>query len=97
MPIDASRLAGVYLLTPDADERGFGRVLEVTRQALDAGVRVVQYRNKTRARAPRTGTGAARLAGCALAIVNDDLELACHRCGRAASRTRRQPQAPVPS
>jgi thiamine-phosphate pyrophosphorylase len=84
MPIDAvideARLAGVYLLTPDTDERGFGRVLEVTRQALDAGIRVVQYRNKTASR-ERRNEEASRLvtlvhSAGAFAIVNDDLEIA---------------------
>jgi thiamine-phosphate pyrophosphorylase len=79
-PVDAARLAGVYLLTPDTDERGFDSVLEVTRQAMDAGVRVVQYRNKTAGRERRL-TEARRLVGLAhsanaLAIVNDDLDIA---------------------
>jgi thiamine-phosphate pyrophosphorylase len=80
MPIDAARLAGVYLLTPDTDEHGFERVLEVTRQAMDAGVRVLQYRNKSAGR-ERRGDEARRLLALAhsagaLAIVNDDLEIA---------------------
>lgn len=80
MPIDASRLAGVYLLTPDTDERGFERVLEIARHALDAGVRVVQYRNKTASR-ERQNEEARRLVALAhsadaLAIVNDDLDIA---------------------
>jgi thiamine-phosphate pyrophosphorylase len=80
MPVDASRLAGVYLLTPDTDERGFGRVMEVTRQALDAGVRVIQYRNKT-ASPQRQNEEAGRVVALAhsagaLAIVNDDLDIA---------------------
>jgi thiamine-phosphate pyrophosphorylase len=80
MPIDAARLAGVYLLTPDTDEHGFERVLEVTRQAMDAGVRVLQYRNKSASR-ERRGDEARRLLALAhsagaLAIVNDDLDIA---------------------
>jgi thiamine-phosphate pyrophosphorylase len=77
---EASRLAGVYLLTPDADPAGFERVLTTTRQALDAGVRAVQYRNKM-ASGTRRVEEAGRLIALArafdaLAIVNDDLELA---------------------
>jgi len=44
---DSTRLAGVYLLTPDTGSAGFGRVIEIVKQALDGGVRVVQYREKT--------------------------------------------------
>ncbi len=80
MPIDAARLAGIYLLTPDTDEKGFGSVLEVVRHAMDAGVRVVQYRNKSAGR-ERRSEEAGRLVALAhsagaVAIVNDDLDLA---------------------
>ena len=44
---DSTRLAGVYLLTPDTGSAGFGQVIEIVKQALDAGVRIVQYREKT--------------------------------------------------
>ncbi len=46
MPTDRARIAGVYLLTPDAVGSAFDQVLGVVDQALAAGVRVVQYRNK---------------------------------------------------
>jgi thiamine-phosphate pyrophosphorylase len=75
-----SRLAGVYLLTPDADAAGFKRVLASTQQALDAGVRAVQYRNKTATGARRIDEAGRLIALAhdfdAMAIVNDDLELA---------------------
>jgi len=80
MPTERARLAGVYLLTPDAVGRAFDRVLDVVEQALAAGVRVVQYRNK-RADAPEREQQARALvrlaqAAGALAIVNDRVELA---------------------
>jgi thiamine-phosphate pyrophosphorylase len=75
MPTDRSRLAGVYLLTPDATGAAFDRVLAVVAQALDAGVRVVQYRNKVAAAAERLhqATALVRLVQSAggVAIVND--------------------------
>jgi thiamine-phosphate pyrophosphorylase len=46
IPTDATRLSGVYLLTPDAVGAAYARVLRIVGQALDAGVRAVQYRNK---------------------------------------------------
>jgi thiamine-phosphate pyrophosphorylase len=45
-PTDPTRLSGVYLLTPDAVGAAYARVLRIVGQALEAGVRVVQYRNK---------------------------------------------------
>jgi thiamine-phosphate pyrophosphorylase len=80
MPTDRTRLAGVYLLTPDARGRAFDDVLRVVEQALAAGVRVVQYRNKLadaaeRERQARGLVALVRSAG-ALAIVNDRPELA---------------------
>lgn len=74
------RIAGVYLLTPDADDRDFDRVLSVCEAALAAGVSLIQYRNKFADRATRFAQ-ASRLvelthAAGALAIVNDDVELA---------------------
>lgn len=77
---EASQLAGVYLLTPDADSAGFERVVAITRQALDAGIRAVQYRNKTASGARRLDE-AGRLVALAhdfdaIAIVNDDLDVA---------------------
>jgi thiamine-phosphate pyrophosphorylase len=75
-----ARLGGVYLLTPDFDEAGFEQVLKITHQALAAGVRAVQYRNKSAARGRRREEArrlveVAHAAG-AIAIVNDDLEIA---------------------
>ena len=80
MPTDRARIAGVYLLTPDADGRAFDRVLGVVDQALAAGVRVVQYRNKRadareREQQARALVRLVQSAG-ALAIVNDRVELA---------------------
>ena len=74
------RLAGVYLLTPDVGGNGWPRVVDIVTQALDAGVRVVQYREKT---APFTVQfertlrllELTRQAG-ALLIVNDSIDLA---------------------
>lgn len=81
---DANRLTGIYLLTPDVDARGFDRVLDVVGDALKAGVRAVQYRDKTadvRTRLER----ARRLvelvhAAGALLIVNDYVDVALD-CG----------------
>ena len=80
MPTDRARIAGVYLLTPDAIGSAFDRVLGVVDQALAAGVRVVQYRNKRadareREHQARTLVRLVQSAG-ALAIVNDRVELA---------------------
>lgn len=80
MNADSTRLAGVYLLTPDADSAGFWRVVDVVAQALDAGVRVVQYREKTAqitVQFERTHRllELTRSAG-ALLIVNDSVDLA---------------------
>ncbi len=80
MAVDSSRLDGVYLLTPDTDSRGFEHVLEVVEQALNAGVRVVQYRAKTVDREQqldraRRIVALAHAAG-ALLIVNDSVEVA---------------------
>src|SRR5512139_1322859 len=80
MPTDRARIAGVYLLTPDAVGGAFDRVLGVVDQALAAGVCVVQYRNKRadareRERQARALVQLVQSAG-ALAIVNDRVELA---------------------
>jgi thiamine-phosphate pyrophosphorylase len=74
------RLAGVYLLTPDADALQFERVLAVLQIACAAGVRIVQYRNKKvtagiQLEQARRVVALAHAAG-ALAIVNDDIEVA---------------------
>lgn len=83
MTHEAARLAGVYLLTPDA-KRGFDAVLDIVAQSLDGGVRAVQYRDKAAGaaqRLDRAGRLAAltRAAG-ALLIVNDSIETAI-ACG----------------
>jgi len=80
MPIERTRLAGVYLLTPDAEGRAFDRVLHVVEQALSAGVTVVQYRNKIvdereREQQSRALVRLVQSAG-GLAIINDRVELA---------------------
>jgi thiamine-phosphate pyrophosphorylase len=80
MKPEPARLAGVYLLTPDSDPRGFDAMLAVVQQALDAGVRAVQYRDKlcdTAQRLDRASRVAelTRAAG-ALLIVNDSIEAA---------------------
>lgn len=80
MPTERARIAGVYLLTPDAIGSTFDRVLGVVEQALAAGVRVVQYRNKRADPHAREGQARAlvelvRGAG-GVAIVNDRVELA---------------------
>lgn len=80
MRTDPARVAGVYLLTPDAIGAGFERVLAVTAQALEAGVRVVQYRNKVADQPERARQAAALVAlvrdAGGVAIVNDRPELA---------------------
>jgi thiamine-phosphate pyrophosphorylase len=70
----------VYLLTPDAADRDFDRVLGVVASALAAGVTVVQYRNKAADAAARERQAGALVrlvqAAGALAIVNDFAALA---------------------
>ena len=80
MLTDRTRLAGVYLLTPDAVGAAFDRVLTVVDGALGAGVKVVQYRNKLagegeRERQARALVQLTQAAG-AVAIVNDRAALA---------------------
>ena len=80
MKLELARLAGVYLLTPDSDARGFDAVLAVVEQALDAGVRAIQYRDKTSDAARRIDRASklaelTRASG-ALLIVNDSIEVA---------------------
>ena len=80
MALEATRLAGIYLLTPDSDARGFDSVLAVVEQSLDAGVRAVQYRDKTADDAQRLDrayrlAALTRAAG-ALLIVNDSIDIA---------------------
>ena len=80
MAPEAKQLAGIYLLTPDSASRAFDTVLSVVQQSLDAGVRAIQYRDKT-AHAAQRFDRASRLlamtrAAGALLIVNDDVEIA---------------------
>lgn len=80
MAVEAQRLSGVYLLTPDTRASGFDAVLDVVKHALDAGVRAIQYRDKTADDAQRLER-ACRLvalahAAGALLIVNDHLDVA---------------------
>ncbi len=80
--IDPIRLAGVYLLTPDTDDADFGRVLAIVEQALQAGVRVIQYREKKAAIAVQFSRSERlrRLTrrADALLIINDSVEVAAH-------------------
>lgn len=78
--INSTQLAGVYLLTPDTGSRPFDNVLDVVEQALNAGIRIVQYRDKTAGEQQQLER-ACRLvalthAAGALLIVNDDIEVA---------------------
>ena len=84
MPIDPRRLRGVYLLTPDVDARGFDRVLDIVDEALKAGVRAIQYRDKTTDGATRLVRArqlvALTRATDSLLIVNDSVDVA-RDCG----------------
>lgn len=76
----ARRVHGVYLLTPDVGAADFSAMLRRLNAALEAGVALVQYRNKTataseRSRQAALVQAAAREHG-ALFIVNDDVDLA---------------------
>lgn len=80
MTRDGTRLAGIYLLTPDFDSRGLETVFNIVQQSLDVGVRAIQYRDKT-ASATQRLERAHRLAAMthaagALLIVNDSIEIA---------------------
>ena len=80
MALEATRLSGIYLLTPDSGARGFDSVLAVVEQSLDAGVRAVQYRDKSADDAQRLDrayrlAALTRAAG-ALLIVNDSIDIA---------------------
>ena len=80
MAREATQLAGIYLLTPDSGSRAFETVLNVVQQSLDAGVRAIQYRDKTADAAQRFDRASRLLAmtraAGALLIVNDDVEIA---------------------
>jgi thiamine-phosphate pyrophosphorylase len=71
------KVRGLYLVTPDWDDTG--RLLEVTRQALEAGATLVQYRNKTAGEALREEQAAALLALCRRhdrpLVINDHVAL----------------------
>jgi thiamine-phosphate pyrophosphorylase len=70
-------MRGLYLVTPDWDDTD--RLLDVTRQALDAGAALVQYRNKTASGALRQEQAAALLALCRRhgrpLLINDHMDL----------------------
>jgi thiamine-phosphate pyrophosphorylase len=73
------RLRGLYAITGD---RGLGseRLVAEVELALTGGARIVQYRDKSNDRARRRSEASAIVAACrrhgALAIINDDIELA---------------------
>lgn len=71
-------LRGLYAITPDTPDTN--RLIDFVRQALQGGVRVVQYRNKTADAALRRIQAEALLGLCrqrdVALIVNDDLGLA---------------------
>ena len=70
-------MRGLYLVTPDWPDTG--RLLDATRQGLDAGAVLVQYRNKTASEALRMEQAGALLALCRHyarpLVVNDHLDL----------------------
>ena len=72
------RLAGLYAITPDAADSAV--LLGKVAHALEGGVAVLQYRNKSASAQLRREQGRALAALCrragALFIVNDELELA---------------------
>ncbi|HZA96811.1 MAG TPA: thiamine phosphate synthase [Burkholderiaceae bacterium] len=74
------QLDGIYLLTPDVGVGAFEAVLNVVHQSLEAGVRAIQYRDKTADMTQRLERACqlvalTRAAG-ALLIVNDSVEIA---------------------
>src|SRR5688572_9507148 len=80
MTSDATRLAGIYLLTPDFDSRGPETVFDIVQQSLNVGVRAIQYRDKSAGATQRLGrarrlAAMTRAAGAVL-IVNDSIEIA---------------------
>lgn len=70
-------LRGLYLVTPDWDDTA--RLLDITEQALGAGVALLQYRNKNASAALRHAQAAALLALCrrhdCRLVINDFTEL----------------------
>jgi thiamine-phosphate pyrophosphorylase len=80
MAPEARHLAGIYLLTPDVGGGSFDAVLNVVRESLEAGVRAIQYRDKTATATQRLERACqlvalTRAAG-ALLVVNDSIEIA---------------------
>ena len=75
----SQRIQGVYAITDPVAGEG-ERLLEHVRQALEGGVRILQYRDKTTDQARRQLEAMALLALCeaygATFIINDDVELA---------------------
>ncbi len=80
MAREAPPLAGIYLLTPDVGARTFESMLNVVQQSLEAGVRAIQYRDKTAGATQRLDRAcqlvAMAHAADALLIVNDSVEIA---------------------
>lgn len=73
-------MRGLYLVTPNWDDTD--RLLDITEQALQAGIALLQYRHKNADAALRMEQGGALLAlcrkyGCPL-VINDDIDL-CQR------------------
>jgi len=70
-------MRGLYLVTPDREDTD--RLLDATRQALEGGAALVQYRNKTASDALREEQAAALLALCRHRnrplVINDHLDL----------------------
>ena len=70
-------MRGLYLVTPDWDDTD--RLLDATRRALEGGVALVQYRNKTASATLRAEQAGALLALCRRharpLVINDHLDL----------------------
>jgi thiamine-phosphate pyrophosphorylase len=77
---EASQLRGIYLLTPDVGSSTFEPVLNIVLHSLEAGVRAIQYRDKTAGLTQRLERAcqlvALTRAADALLIVNDSVEIA---------------------
>src|SRR3954469_24798384 len=76
--MNEARLVGLYAVTPDLDDTA--QLLEVVQCALDGGVRLLQYRNKTADVKLRHQQAAALRGLCiesgAKLIINDHVKLA---------------------
>jgi thiamine-phosphate pyrophosphorylase len=70
-------MRGLYIVTPDWDDTA--RLLDATRQALEGGAMLVQYRNKTAGAALREEQAGALLALCRRhdrpLVINDHVDL----------------------